>query len=620
MTSIQGENLQTGVDCIKSCLKTAPTAAGVYRMFDGAGDILYVGKAKNIRARITAYTQARQLSNRILKMVARTRSMLFVTTRTEAEALLLEASLIKRHKPPFNVLLKDDKSFPYIYLRDDHAWPQITKHRGARRKEGRYYGPFASAGAVNHTLNTLQKVFQLRSCSDTTLESRTRPCLLHQIKRCSAPCVDRISSEGYQTMVRETRAFLEGRTTGIQKHFAREMQRASDAMDYEQAAVFRDRLKALTHIQSHQSMVKGIDRDADVIGAAERGGQVAIQMFFFRAAQDWGHRAFFPRHDRDDQLEDILAAFIAQFYDNKPTPRHLIVSHMPTEAALLQESLSSQMGHKIELIVPQRGRRADTVKEAVRNAVEALERRQAENSSQQRLLERLADVLVLDAPPERIEVYDNSHISGTAALGAMIVAGPEGLMKNQYRKFNIKDTDAAPGDDFAMMREVLHRRFARLAKEDPERQRGHWPDLVLIDGGKGQLHAVHEVLDDLGIEDVPVIAVSKGPDRDAGREQFHRRGEDAVMLRPNDPALFFLQRLRDEAHRYAIGSHRARRSKAFTASPLDGVPGIGPKRKKALLHYFGSAKAVADADVRDLAQVEGVSQALAQQIYDYFRG
>lgn len=612
-------SLDIGIQTIKAQLKTAPTVAGVYRMIDEQGDVLYVGKAKNLKARITSYTQARQLSSRIIKMVAKTRSMVLVTTRTEAEALLLEASLIKRLKPPYNVLLKDDKSFPYIFLRDDHSWPQITKHRGARKKDGLYFGPFASAGAVNHTLNTLQKVFQLRSCSDATLESRTRPCLLYQIKRCSGPCVDRVTAVDYKAMVKETRAFLEGRTSDIQKRFADQMQAASAAMDYEQAAIFRDRLKALTQIQSHQAMIRAIARDADVIGAAERGGQVGIQMFFFRAGQNWGHRAFFPRHSSDDKIEDVLSAFMAQFYDNKPVPREIIMSHTPSDARLLEEGFGDHMGHKIKIYTPKRGPKADTVGEAVRNAIEALERRLAENASQMRLMEGLAESFELDGPPERIEIYDNSHIQGGAPIGAMVVAGKEGFQKNQYRKFNIKDEDTAPGDDFAMMREVMRRRFKRLVKEDEDRSKGRWPDLLLIDGGKGQLSAVWQILDDLGIEDLAVIGVSKGPDRDAGREQFHRRGQTPFMLRQNDPVLFYVQRLRDEAHRFAIGSHRQKRSANMVKSPLDGVPGIGARRKKALLLHFGSAKAVTGADVRDLASVDGISLTLAQQIYDYFR-
>ncbi|MFC4347933.1 excinuclease ABC subunit UvrC [Kordiimonas lipolytica] len=612
--------LQIGINTIKEHLRTAPTAPGVYRMLNAHGDVLYVGKAKNIKKRVTSYTQENRLTVRLMRMVAATKSMVFVTTRTEAEALLLEASLIKRFKPPFNVLLKDDKSFPYILMRQDHEWPQITKHRGARKHKGLYFGPFASVSAVNRTLNTLQKVFQLRSCSDVTLESRTRVCLLYQIKRCSGPCVGKVSHAEYDDMVSETRAFLEGRTSGIQKKFASAMQEASDALEFEVAAVYRDRLNALTHIQSHQAMVNAMVDEADVIAAEEVAGAVGIQVFFFRAGQNWGHRAYFPKHDKSEGVEDVLAAFLAQFYDNKPAPRLILLSHEIPDQQLLSEALSERMERKVAISVPARGKKAEVMGEARRNAREALERRMAETASQAKLLQGVADLFGLDDPPERIEVYDNSHIQGTNALGGMIVAGPDGFMKNSYRKFNIKSDETAPGDDFAMMREVMRRRFKRLLKEDADKGRGHWPDVLLIDGGKGQLSSVMEVLDDLGVsEDVCVVAISKGPDRNAGREQFHMPGRDTFMLPENDAVLYYLQRLRDEAHRFAIGSHRARRSGDIRKSPLDGVPGIGPKRKKALLHHFGSAKAVADADVRDLEGVDGISKAMAQQIYDHFR-
>ena len=612
--------LQNGIDTIKEHLKTAPTAPGVYRMLNAHGDVLYVGKAKNIKKRVTSYTQENRLTVRLMRMVAATKSMVFVTTRTEAEALLLEASLIKRFKPPFNVLLKDDKSFPYILMRQDHEWPQITKHRGARKHKGLYFGPFASVSAVNRTLNTLQKVFQLRSCSDVTLESRTRVCLLYQIKRCSGPCVGKVSHAEYDDMVAETRAFLEGRTSGIQKKFASAMQEASDALEFEVAAVYRDRLNALTHIQSHQAMVNAMVDEADVIAAEEVAGTVGIQVFFFRAGQNWGHRAYFPKHDKSEGVEDVLAAFLAQFYDNKPAPRLILLSHEIPDQQLLSEALSERMERKVAISVPARGKKAEVMGEARRNAREALERRMAETASQAKLLQGVADLFGLDDPPERIEVYDNSHIQGTNALGGMVVAGPDGFMKNSYRKFNIKSDETAPGDDFAMMREVMRRRFKRLLKEDADKGRGHWPDVLLIDGGKGQLSSVMEVLDDLGVsEDVCVVAISKGPDRNAGREQFHMPGRATFMLPENDAVLYYLQRLRDEAHRFAIGSHRARRSGDIRKSPLDGVPGIGPKRKKALLHHFGSAKAVADADVRDLEGVDGISKAMAQQIYDHFR-
>lgn len=611
-------NLSSGVAVIRSYLKTAPTVAGVYRMLDRHGDVLYVGKAKHIQKRVTTYTRIARLNNRLQRMVAATQSMVFVTTRTEAEALLLEASLIKRFKPTFNVLLKDDKSFPYILLRTDHQWPQIAKHRGARKHKGYYYGPFASAGAVNRTLNTLQKVFQLRSCTDNTLESRSRVCLLYQIKRCSGPCVGKTSGDDYADMVAETRAFLEGKNTDIQKKFAASMQAASDAQEYEAAAVFRDRLNALTQIQSHQTMVNAMVDEADVIAAAEVGGQVGIQVFFFRAGQNWGHRAYFPKHDKSDSLQSVLGAFIAQFYDNKPAPKSILLSHTVDDQPLLAAALSERMERKVQVAVPLRGKKYLTVKEATRNAKEAVERKLAETAGQTRLLEGVMEKFDLEAPPARIEIYDNSHIQGSNPVGAMVVAGPDGFMKNSYRKFNIKDDKLEPGDDYGMMREVLRRRFARLIKEDEDRARGHWPDLLLIDGGKGQLSAVTETLEELGVTDVPTVAISKGPDRHAGREQFHRVGKPTFTMPLNDPVLYYLQRLRDESHRFAIGTHRSRRSADVKKSPLDGVPGVGPKRKKALLHHFGSAKAVVGADVRDIESVDGISRATAQQIYDHF--
>lgn len=587
-------------------------------MLDKNGDVLYVGKAKNIEKRVTSYTQVNRLNNRLQRMVAATVTMVFVTTRTEAEALLLEASLIKRFKPTFNVLLKDDKSFPYILLRTDHDWPQITKHRGARRHKGFYYGPFASAGAVNRTLNTLQKVFQLRSCTDATLETRSRVCLLYQIKRCSGPCVGKVGESDYADMVGETRAFLEGKNTDIQKKFADAMQTASEGMEYETAAVFRDRLNALTQIQSHQTMVNAMIDEADVIAAAKVGGQVGIQLFFFRAGQNWGHRSYFPKHDKTDSVSDVLAAFVAQFYDNKPAPKSILLSHPVDDQNLMATALSERMERKVNITVPARGKKYDSVQEAVRNAKEAVERKLAESASQARLLEGVAEKFDLESPPGRIEVYDNSHIQGKNAVGGMVVAGPDGFMKNSYRKFNIKDETLTPGDDFGMMREVMRRRFSRLMKEDEDRTRGHWPDLLLIDGGQGQLSAVMETLEEVGIADVAVVAISKGPDRNAGREQFHMPERSIFTMPPNDPVLYYLQRLRDEAHRFAIGSHRARRKADVKKSPLDGVPGIGPKRKKALLHHFGSAKAVMGADVRDIASVDGISRTIAQQIYDHF--
>ncbi len=610
--------LTRGLAVIRSAVKTLPATPGVYRMLDKAGDVLYVGKAKNLKKRVVSYTNPVRLSTRIARMVAKTRSLAIVTTHTEAEALLLEANFIKRYKTPYNILLRDDKSFPHILLRQDHEWAQITKHRGAQKKKGIYYGPFASAGAVNRTLNTLQKAFLLRSCSDSVFNNRSRPCLLHQIKRCSAPCVGRISKEGYDTLVADTRAFLSGRNQDIQKRLADAMEEASERLDFEVAAAFRDRLRALALVQTKHSP-RGIKvGDADVIAGFQRGGQTCIQVFFYRAGQSWGNRAYFPRHEKTEPLEAVLSAFIAQFYDNKPPPAEILVNAKTQVRALLEEALSVKAGRKVTIRLPKRGNKRELIREAERNAGQALDRKLAESATQNRLLQGVAQVFGLETPPDRVEVYDNSHISGSHAVGAMVVAGSEGFQKNAYRVFKIKSAELTPGDDYAMMREVLLRRFSRAIREDSDKSRGLWPDLVLIDGGKGQLSAAHAVLEDLGIDDVPVVAISKGPDRDAGREQFHRTGRPAFSLDHGNPVLYYLQRLRDEAHRFAIGSHRVQRKKAIKASPLDGVPGIGAKRKKALLHHFGSASAVEQAGVKDLALVEGVSLGLAQTIYDYF--
>ena len=612
------DGLKSGFEIIRDSLKTAPAAPGVYRMIDRRGEVLYVGKARNIRKRVTSYAQPARLTMRLAKMVSLTRSMMFVTTHTEVEALLLEANLIKRLRPPFNIILRDDKSFPYILLRADHDWAQITKHRGAQKRRGHYYGPFASAGAVNRTLNTLQRVFLLRSCSDSVFENRSRPCLLYQIKRCSAPCVDRISKPDYAALVADARAFLEGRSTAIQEKLSAAMQAASDALAFETAAAYRDRLKALAHVQHHQGVNAAGLGDADVIAATEKAGQTAIQVFFYRSGQNWGNRAYFPRHDKAETLADVLAAFIGQFYDNKPPPRSLLVNLLPTKHHLLAEALSLKADRKVTIARPQRGEKRALIEAAERNAIEALDRRLAESSSQAKLLGQLADVFDLDGPPRRIEVYDNSHIAGANAVGAMVVAGPDGFEKGQYRKFNIKTRELAPGDDYAMMREVMTRRFSRLMREDADRAGGHWPDLVLIDGGRGQLNAVLEVTGELGVEDVALVAVSKGPDRNAGREHFHLPGGREFSLKPGNPVLYYLQRLRDEAHRFAIGSHRARRKKTAVQSPLDGIAGIGAKRKKALLHRFGSARGVAQAGVKDLEAVDGISRTMAQAIYDHF--
>jgi excinuclease ABC subunit C len=593
-------------------------------MVNASGDVLYVGKARNLRNRVTNYTQLAGLSNRIRRMVAETTRMEVVTTHTEVEALLLEINLIKTLMPRYNVLLRDDKSFPYIHLRSTHAVPQLTKHRGARTEGGEYFGPFASAGAVNRTITALHRAFLLRSCSDAIFQSRTRPCLQYQIKRCSAPCVDRIGREEYLALVDQARAVLTGHSREINARLVAAMTEAADQLDYETAAVIRNRIRALAHIQAHQDInVEGLV-DADVIAAHQDGGHTSIQVFFFRAGQNWGNRAYFPSHDRQMAIEEVLAAFIGQFYDNKPPPPLLLLSQEPAEAELLSEALSTGAGRKVTLLAPQRGDKKKLVEHAMANAREALGRRLAESSTQQKLLAGVATALGLDAPPNRIEVYDNSHIQGTNAIGAMIVAGPEGFLKSAYRKFNIRGEGAAPGttfkpgDDYAMMREVFTRRFQRAQKEDPERTSGQWPDLVLIDGGQGQLSVVEEVLIELGIDDVALVAIAKGPDRDAGRERFFIPGQAPFSLEPKDPVLYFLQRLRDEAHRFAIGTHRARRTKAITVSPLDEIAGIGPSRKKALLHHFGSAKAVARAGLLDLEAVDGISKAVAKKVYDHF--
>lgn len=609
-----------GVDAIRHALKTAPLTPGVYRMIDSLGEVLYVGKAKHIKKRVTSYTQPQRQTTRIQRMVALAVRMEFISTHTEAEALLLEASLIKRYRPPFNVILRDDKSFPYIALRGGHDFPQIAKHRGARRDKADYFGPFASAAHVNRTLNTLQKIFLLRSCSDPAFASRSRPCLLFQIKRCSAPCVGRIDKAAYRRLVEDARDFLLGRNTDIQERLAAAMSEAADALDFETASLHRDRLKALAHVQGQQSITTATLEDADVIAVATKGGKSCIQVFFYRGGLNRGNRPYYPQHEPEAESADILAAFIAQFYDNKPPPRTVLVNRTPAEHLLLSEALTLAAERKISLIVPARGEKKRLVDAAEDNALKALERRMAETANEGKLLAAVGDALGLGRTPARIEVYDNSHIQGAHALGAMIVTGPEGFEKGRYRRFTIRREHLTPGDDFAMMREVMDRRFTRLQREDPDRSRGLWPDLLLIDGGKGQLSAVLEVADSHGVSDVAIVAISKGPDRNAGREQFHMRGRDSFLLRAGDPALYYLQRLRDEAHRFAIAGHRAKRAKAITTSPLEDVPGIGPRRKKALLHHFGSAKGVADAALHDLELVSGISRAMARTIYDHFHG
>ena len=627
---------------IEDHVKRLPGKPGVYRMIGAKGDILYVGKAKDLKKRVTSYAQARGHSNRILRMIADTRSMEFVVTQTETEALLLEANLIKQLKPRYNVLLRDDKSFPHILIAHDHNAPQLTKHRGARKRPGKYYGPFASAGAVNRTLNTLQKAFLLRSCSDSVYDSRTRPCLLHQIKRCAAPCVDLINIDDYAALVEEAEAFLNGDNSAVQQALSEQMEQAAEELDFERAAALRDRIRALSFVQASQDINASNLGDADIFATHEESGQVGIQVFFFRAGQNWGNHAYFPRHDKDDQLEDIISAFIAQFYDNRDIPRLILTNVEPAQIELLTQALALKSGRKVNITIPQRGERREIMQNAVMNAREALQRRQAERASQIKNLKALGAALGLAKMPERIEVYDNSHIQGAHAVGGMIVAGPEGFMKNQYRKFTIKDTNVTPGDDFGMMREVLRRRFSRLLKEadNPEQQ---VPDLIIIDGGKGQLSAAMEVMHELGFSysgkenhsplDPPMIASiakpkrqndqgAKSSDRTMGAlaEQIFLPERTPFLIPPRDPALFFIQRLRDEAHRYAISAHRAKRKKAVSANPLDDVPGIGASRKRALLNHFGSAKAIAKAKPQDLSVVDGISSAMAQRIHDFFNG
>jgi excinuclease ABC subunit C len=663
-------SLAAGRAAIIHYAKVAPSRPGVYRMLDGRGDVLYVGKAKNVKKRVAAYARPTGLDTRIERMIAATRTIEFVVTRTETEALLLEANLIKRLRPRFNVVLRDDKSFPYILITSDHWAPQILKHRGARTRPGHYYGPFASVWAVNRTINALQRAFLLRSCSDPFFESRTRPCLLYQIKRCSAPCTKEIDFPDYSGLVGEANDFLSGRSKKVKNQLADEMEKASVALDFERAAIYRDRLAALSAIQSHQGVnPRGVE-EADVFAVYQQGGFSCVEVFFFRTGQNWGNRAYFPKADRSLSAEEVLSAFLAQFYDDRPPPRLILVSHAIADRGLLAEALCTKVGHKIEITQPLRGEKKDLVEHALANAREALGRKLAETSSQEKLLRQLADTFVLPKVPRRIEVYDNSHIQGSNAVGAMIVAGPEGFRKNQYRKFNIRSAELTPGDDFGMMREVLTRRFKRLLAEAPLKQGGDlahalrngerggmrggdgggesfdlgapslgvlrtspdrgevnggevshddspWPDLLLIDGGQGQLTAAREVLTGLGIE-VPVVAIAKGPDRDAGRETFFVPGRDSFKLPPRDPVLYFVERLRDEAHRFAIGSHRARRKRDLREAGLQEIAGIGPTRKRALLLHFGTLKAIERASLTDLMKVEGISAETARRIYAFF--
>lgn len=603
---------------IRAKARKLSTGPGVYRMLDQHGDVMYVGKARNLKARVGQYAGGKAHTNRTTRMIGRVHDLIVVTTETESQALLLEAQLIKRYMPPYNVLLRDDKSFPYILIRTDHQWPQIKKHRGAQNIKGHYFGPFASAGAVNSTLNTLQRAFLLRSCSDGVFNARTRPCLLFQIKRCSAPCVDRVTQEEYAGLLDDARTFLGGKSQRVQRDLSEQMMAASEAMEFERAAAIRDRIKALTSIQGHQGVTAGDVEDADVIAVHQQGAQSCVQVFFLRAGQNWGNRAYFPRHDSSQGLEEVLEAFIGQFYDSRPAPQTILISHDFAERPLMEEALSLKSPRKVALLVPKRGDKAKMVDLALRNAKDALALRMAESASQQLVLSELAGIFDLEGPPRRIEAYDNSHISGTSAIGAMIVAGPDGFLKNSYRKFNIKNTELVPGDDYGMMREVLTRRFARLVKDDPERSRGQWPDLVLIDGGAGQLSAAEAVLAELGIEDLAIVAIAKGPDRNAGRERFFMPGRAPFTLDPRGAVMYYLQRVRDEVHRFAIGTHRQKRAASMTKSQLDEVPGIGPGRKKALLAHFGSARAVAGAALEDLESADGISTAVARKIYDYF--
>jgi excinuclease ABC subunit C len=612
-------SLADGMRIIGEFVHTLPRKPGVYRMIAADGEVLYVGKARSLRSRVAAYTQPTRLDNRLLRMVSGTKTMEFAVTDSEAEALLLENNYIKRFKPRFNVLLRDDKSFPYIVIRRDTEWPQLAKHRGVRDPKNEYFGPFASATAVNRTLYALQRAFPLRSCSDGVFSTRTRPCLQYQIKRCTAPCVGRIDHTEYGAIVDEVRGFLGGRNREVQQALSQRMDQASVGLEFERAAVLRDRIRALAHIQSHQSISLPSIDEADIFAAHAEGGQMCVQVFFLRAGQNLGNRAYFPSHTKDLDEPAVLSAFIGQFYEARQAPKLILTSHDVAERELLESALALTAGHKVEIRHPKRGDQKDALDQAVVNAREALARRMAERGTQRQLLEGVARVFSLDSPPERIEIYDNSHIQGTAPIGAMVVAGADGFIKNSYRKFNIK-TEGAAGDDFAMMREVLTRRFGRALREDPERDDESWPDLVLIDGGQGQLEVARQVLSELGLEDIAIVGIAKGPDRDAGRERFFMPGKPPFSLEPRDPVLYFLQRLRDEAHRFAIGTHRTRRAADITKSALDEVPGIGAGRKRALLHHFGSARAVAVATLEDIKAVPGISDGLAQKIHDHFRG
>ncbi|MBA4013304.1 MAG: excinuclease ABC subunit C [Phenylobacterium sp.] len=618
-TEVTADAPLQGAALIKDEVRRLPDAPGVYRMMGEGGEVLYVGKARSLKKRVLQYAQGRFHTQRIALMVDLTRSMEFVTVRTETDALLLEINLIKQLKPRFNVLLRDDKSFPEIVIRRDHAAAQLRKHRGAHTIKGDYFGPFASAHSVTKTLNTLQKAFLLRSCSDSVYESRTRPCMLHQIKRCAAPCTGLISLEDYAGLVDQAEDFLRGRSRAVVGKLSAEMQAASDDMEFERAARIRDRIRALASVAQEQQINPETLEEADVFALHAEGGQACVQVFFFRAGQNWGNRAYFPRVDRTDEDVDVMSAFLGQFYDDKPIPRLILTNIEPSECQLLSEAFALKAGRKVEINQPKRGEKAQLVDHALTNAREALGRKMAESSAQSKLLAGVCEAFGLEASPERIEVYDNAHISGTNAVGGMIVAGPEGFQKGQYRKFNIKGTDLTPGDDYGMMKEVMRRRFSRMVKDEEAGENPPRPDLVLVDGGAGQLAAVLEIMADLGVDDIDVVGVAKGPDRDAGLERFFIEGKTPFMLEPKSPVLYYLQRLRDEAHRFANGSHQTRRAMDIKKNPLDEIDGVGPGRKRALLHAFGSARGVSRASIDDLAKVDGVSEALAQRIFDFFR-
>jgi len=622
--AIQGDSLsslgRSGHACIQAYLKNLDRSPGVYRMLDAQSRVLYVGKARNLKARVSSYVRPTGHVPRILRMIHETTSMMFLSTRTETEALLLEQNLIKQLKPKYNILLRDDKSFPNILLARGHAFPQLKKHRGRKREEGSYFGPFANAQAVNRSINQIQKAFLLRNCSDTMFKSRTRPCLLYQIKRCSGPCVGKISEQDYADSVRDAQRFLSGKSSRIQAQLSVQMQAASVNLEFERAAALRDRIHALTEVQSSQGInPKGV-AEADVIALHLENGQACVQVFFIRAHQNWGNRDFYPRVGIDFDASEVMEAFLGQFYDSRIPPRQLLLSHRIENDDLMTEALSHKLGRKVSLLVPQRGEKAELVRGALRNARASFARKINETANQKKLMQRLAETFDLESPLRRIEVYDNSHIQGSCAVGAMIVVSVEGFEKKQYRKFTIQGEDISSGDDYGMMREVFHRRFSKLVKEDPDRVGDSWPDLILVDGGAGQVSSVFDVLEEQGLSDIPLAGVAKGVDRNAGQETFYRISKPPVSLPTDDPVLYFVQRLRDEAHRFAIGTHRARRRKQISASPLDSVPGVGSARKRALLMHFGSAKAVGRANLSDLKAVDGISVGLAERIYDTFNG